>query len=153
MALQTSGAISLLNIANEFGGAAPHSISEYRGVDGTPASGAISFSNFYGKSAYTAIGVSVPNGYRLGRADRNASLILAATVSNGNGTQSFAWTKVSGSSSVFISGSSTGSSVIIVCTTPGRSGIATATFRCTVNDGRTTANDTGFAQFEWGAFN
>lgn len=61
MALQTSGAISLLNIATEFGGTAPHSLSEYyRGgglVPNTPAntnvptSGVISLSNFYGASA------------------------------------------------------------------------------------------------------
>lgn len=61
MALQTSGAISLLNIATEFGGTSPHSLSEYyRGgglVPNTPAntnvptSGVISLSNFYGASA------------------------------------------------------------------------------------------------------
>ena len=56
MALQTSGAISLANIAGEFGGTAPHSMSEYyRGgayttsnATNVPTSGAISFSNFYG---------------------------------------------------------------------------------------------------------
>jgi len=54
MALQTSGAISLLNIANEFGGSAPHSLSEYYGAaSGIPSSGAISISQFYGKSAQT----------------------------------------------------------------------------------------------------
>lgn len=61
MPLQNSGAISLLNIATEFGGSAPHSINEYyRGgglVPNTPAnsniptSGTISFSQFYGASA------------------------------------------------------------------------------------------------------
>jgi len=51
MALQTSGAISLLNIANEFGGSAPHSLSEYYGAaSGIPSSGTISFSQFYGTS-------------------------------------------------------------------------------------------------------
>jgi len=50
MVLQSSGAISLLDIANEFNGTAPHSISEYYGSDsGIPTSGTISFSNFYGK--------------------------------------------------------------------------------------------------------
>jgi hypothetical protein len=52
MALQSSGAISLQNIATEFGGTAPHSISEYYGVAaGIPASGAIDFADFYGASA------------------------------------------------------------------------------------------------------
>lgn len=53
MTLQSSGAISLLDIAGEFGGSAPHSLNEYYGVDiGVPSSGQISFSDFYGKSVY-----------------------------------------------------------------------------------------------------
>lgn len=52
MALQASGAISLSEIRGEFGGSAPDSISEYYGADtGVPASGTISFSDFYGTSA------------------------------------------------------------------------------------------------------
>lgn len=51
MTLQSSGAISLLQIATEFGGSAPHSMSEYRGSGGTPATGAIDFSDFYGTSS------------------------------------------------------------------------------------------------------
>ena len=52
MVLQTSGAISLADIAAEFGGSAPHSLSEYYGAaTGVPASGAISIGTFYGKSA------------------------------------------------------------------------------------------------------
>jgi hypothetical protein len=54
MALQTSGAISLADIAGEFGGAAPHSMSEYRGSGGTPSSGSISFYDFYGVTDFTA---------------------------------------------------------------------------------------------------
>jgi len=51
MALQTSSAISLLDIAIEFGGSPPHSLNEYYGADtGVPASGAISFDDFYGTS-------------------------------------------------------------------------------------------------------
>lgn len=52
MALPASGTITLLQIATEFGGTAPHSLSEYyAAAAGVPASGAISFSDFYGKSA------------------------------------------------------------------------------------------------------
>lgn len=63
MPLQTSGAISLNDIATEFGGTVPHSLSEYyaggglvpAGTSGTngavPSSGAISLSNFYGTTA------------------------------------------------------------------------------------------------------
>lgn len=52
MALQSSGAISLSQIAAEFGGSTPHSLSEYYGVaSGVPASGTIDFADFYGTSA------------------------------------------------------------------------------------------------------
>ena len=54
MALQSSGAISLADIAGEFGGSTPHSINEYYGADaGVPSSGAIDFADFYGTSAVT----------------------------------------------------------------------------------------------------
>jgi len=56
MTLQSSGAISLSDIAAEFGGSTPHSLSEYYGVDtGVPSSGTISFSDFYGTSNVTYI--------------------------------------------------------------------------------------------------
>lgn len=58
MALQTSGAIALSDIEGEFTGTAPTSLSEYYRAAGlvpssvtqVPASGAISFSDFYGAS-------------------------------------------------------------------------------------------------------
>lgn len=57
MALQSSGSISLSNVASEFGGSTPHSLSEYYGSDtGVPASGQIKLSQFYGTSSFT------PNG-------------------------------------------------------------------------------------------
>lgn len=53
MALQTSGAISLENVWQEWDGSLPISINEYYGVDtGVPASGTISLSDFYGTSAF-----------------------------------------------------------------------------------------------------
>lgn len=52
MALQSSGAISLNDIAIEFGGTQPHSLNEYYGVaNGIPASGSIALSDFYGASS------------------------------------------------------------------------------------------------------
>jgi len=51
MALQSSGQISLQDIQDEFGGSHPISLSEYYGVDTVPASGEISFNDFYGASA------------------------------------------------------------------------------------------------------
>ena len=52
MALQSSGQISLSEIAAEFGGSAPHSLSEYYGDGNAPASGEIQLAaDFYGTSA------------------------------------------------------------------------------------------------------
>jgi hypothetical protein len=52
MALPTSGPLSLNDIAGEFGGSVPHSLSEYYGVaSGIPTSGTISIDDFYGASA------------------------------------------------------------------------------------------------------
>lgn len=56
MTLQSSGAISLGDVAGEFGGSTPHSLSEYYGVDtGVPSSGTISLSDFYGTSSITYV--------------------------------------------------------------------------------------------------
>ncbi len=64
MTLQSSGAISLSNIAGEFGGSTPHSINEYyRGGANVPntstnnsiaTSGQISLNSFYGGTAVSA---------------------------------------------------------------------------------------------------
>lgn len=50
MTLQASGAISLGDVATEFGDTSPTSISEFYGVDELPTSGQISMSEFYGQS-------------------------------------------------------------------------------------------------------
>lgn len=51
MTLQSSGPISISQIAAEFGGTTPHSLNEYYGVHpSVPSSGAISMSDFYGAS-------------------------------------------------------------------------------------------------------
>ena len=56
MALPASGAISMLDVAGEFGGATPHSISEYySAASGVPASGTISLSDFHGTSGFSLI--------------------------------------------------------------------------------------------------
>lgn len=65
MTIASSGPLTLQDIANEFGGATPHSLNEYyRGganvpvhvnTVGIPASGAISIGDFYGKAKRVAI--------------------------------------------------------------------------------------------------
>lgn len=54
MALQSSGAISLLDVQNEFGGASPIGMNEYYGSGNVPVSGTISLSDFYGETAFSA---------------------------------------------------------------------------------------------------
>ena len=52
MPLQSSGAISLNDVQNEFGGSNPIGMDEYYGADsGIPSSGTISLNHFYGASA------------------------------------------------------------------------------------------------------
>ena len=58
MAIVTSGVVSIgttagtdRSVIGEFGGSAPHSLSEYYGLASLPASGEISLSDFYGQSA------------------------------------------------------------------------------------------------------
>lgn len=59
MALQTSGPISVGDLASEFGGGVPHSLSEYYGAaSGVPASGAIALSAFYGASSSFALTIT-----------------------------------------------------------------------------------------------
>lgn len=63
MALPSSGPLSMAQIATEFGGAVPHSLSEYYGAAaGVPTSGQISISDFYGKSNIVATRVTVTQG-------------------------------------------------------------------------------------------
>lgn len=69
MALQSSGTITIQDIADEFGGTAPHSLSEYyrngayvgSSNTGVPTSGTISLSDFYGASAATVVTVTEDN--------------------------------------------------------------------------------------------
>ena len=52
MTLQSSGAISMSQMRNEYGLANPVKMSDFYGKNGLPTSGAIKFSDFYGKSNF-----------------------------------------------------------------------------------------------------
>jgi len=65
MVLQSSGAISLNDIQNEFGGSNPIGINEYYGVaSGIPSSGTISLNQFYGASGDTWEIIMHTDGYK-----------------------------------------------------------------------------------------
>lgn len=88
MAIQASGPVSMGNLATEFGGAAPHSISEYyRGAlvpngpaqnAGVPLSGQISLGQFYGSANVFSWTYTVPGG-------SNFNLRAAAIAAGWNG--------------------------------------------------------------------
>lgn len=64
MALQGSGQIKISEIATEFGGTAPHGLSEYYGSDtGVPTSGEITCSDFYGTSSVTPVDITFGGQY------------------------------------------------------------------------------------------
>jgi hypothetical protein len=68
MALPTTGAISLSQVVAEFGGVAPHAMSEFyallgKGVTGLPSSGVFNCSQFYGKSNQVITSVWTASGY------------------------------------------------------------------------------------------
>ena len=98
MPLQTSGAISLLDVQNEFGGSNPISISEYYGAaSGVPTSGTISLSDFYGKSAYTPMTLTYTGG--VGEAFGACQTVYATAtvnVAGGVGNFTYTWTRTSG---------------------------------------------------------
>ena len=111
MTLPSSGAISLSNIAGEFGGSTPHAMSEYyRGgsnvpnhgnTTNIPTSGQISFSNFYGTSNTAPIdnqisgtlgadSLPIPNKYNSQK--HGAAIAGQSGVNNSNGFGSFSAT-------------------------------------------------------------
>jgi hypothetical protein len=114
MALVNSGAIQLgipadqpanRNISSEFGDTpGADSISEYyRGgsyvpnnATNVPTSGQISFSNFYGTSAYTPVSANISNRFGFG-VDCGRPYIISITtttnlsVSGGNGSYTYDW--------------------------------------------------------------
>jgi len=97
MALPGSGTLSIQDIVDEFGGTAPHSLSEYyrngayvgSSNTGVPTSGTISLSDFYGASAATVLTVTegsllldYPQGDHFGWAKSNRVPNYATTPTN-----------------------------------------------------------------------
>jgi len=89
MAIQASGAITLQDIQDEFGGSHPISLSEYYGSDTVPASGQISLSDFYGTQ--NAFSFNVTTGI-----DGASTLSTLATAAGWDGTVPIVMTVNSG---------------------------------------------------------
>jgi len=145
MALQTSGAISLLDLKNEFGGSNPVRLSDYyRGGSivpdifnnqDVPTSGTIKISDFYGASAVTTETLSVSPGSN--SVPSNATTYTVQVTSNTSWTYSsnVSWlpsnpSQQNGNVNVSINVASNNSS-------SSRNGVITFT---TVNDGITATH-------------
>lgn len=85
MTLPVSGALNLSMLPGEYGGVAPHYLSEYRGAGpGVPATGPLKLSDFYGKSAMFILNITAsianPNIWQLARnAGWNGTHLLVVT--------------------------------------------------------------------------
>ena len=89
MTIQASGAITLQDIQDEFGGSHPISLSEYYGSDTVPSSGQISLSDFYGTQ--NAFSFNVTTGI-----DGASTLSTLATAAGWDGTVPIVMTVNSG---------------------------------------------------------
>jgi hypothetical protein len=130
MTLQSSGAISMSQINTEFGRG--NNLNAYRGTShstGTFPSGAISFSDFYGKSIPPSGGTFSPDGstssgsrtllydFYIGEAGGTAQVSISCTQS-----ASWTWTRTGGSfgagqvdgSTLVASGSGTGNTAVFI---------------------------------------
>ena len=101
MALPSSGEIKLSQIAAEFGGSAPHALSEYYGDGNAPSSGEIQLAaDFYGTSASlnsTTINVG-SRATKIGGPELGFSIGSANSATGGTSFGSMADRTISGSS-------------------------------------------------------
>lgn len=136
MALPTSGTITAAMINVELGRASTAFFnlngSAERSLAGMP-SGAIDFADFYGKSSYTAISVSVAPSYQ--SFSVATSTTLTATVTGGNGSHSYNWSRNNTNFNISPNGSSCNVSW-------GTSNAGTCIITCVVNDGQTNDSAT-----------
>lgn len=108
MALQSSGAISLGDIAGEFGGSAPHSLSEYYNKGNAPASGEIQLAeDFYGTSNRAAVNLTIASNTQNYNVYTQASADAAYVAGTTDVTLTI-------NSSVLVGSSSTGSYALTV---------------------------------------
>ena len=144
MTLQTSGAISMSQIAAELGLSLPLSLTDSR-VVGLAGKGSppINFSDLYGKSNIRPITVTVnPTNVFVTKTATGSGYVnsgtVTATASNGNGSYTYFWTQLSQSGAVINIGNPNVAATGFSCFTTNGS-INISAFRCTVTDGVNTA--------------
>jgi hypothetical protein len=134
--LQASGAISLAQIAAEFGLASNSTFpSAFYGKGGAPNSGALSFADFYGRSNGTpppSFSASADNTAPSAVASTSSVTTGTVNVSTSGGTSPFtyAWTKLDGDAVTALSPTSASTQFRGTGMVSGES--RTADFRCTV---------------------
>ena len=159
MTLQSSGAISLSNIASEMGGSTPHSLSEYYKGGGlvgnhsnnpnVPTSGTISFSNFYGAnntSPSNGTATMTASTYAVA-GDKYQQTYTGYSSWTANGVQAF------GSASDTTINNSSGTSIdVVTCSTSGNTIISGLFhFRVLGNfANQTFVNAFGYDGIKWG---
>jgi hypothetical protein len=134
MTLPASGAISLGQIAAEFGLASSSAFpSAFYGKGGAPGSGALSFSDFYGRSGASPISASPTTDISLNGFSQSGSTTITCT----GGKAIASIVLIAGSSSGRIAlGSTGGASTVAGCNTaPSGNGAYGATYRYTTNTG------------------
>ena len=103
MPLQSSGQIKLSELATEFGGSAPHSLSEYHGKGNAPASGEIQLAaDFYGTANYLASG-TINVGYGTVKNTNDESGYSNGSQNNGRAFGSISSGAISGTSVTIVS--------------------------------------------------
>ena len=84
MPLPASGELSIGDIAGEFGGAVPHSLSEYYSSGGAPAGPEIAISDFYGLSTYNGPQAPIWRGYQSTGVSGSTRTFTLPTVTGAN---------------------------------------------------------------------
>lgn len=153
MTLPTSGPISLQDIANEFGGSHPLSMSNYyaggphvpSGTSGTngpvPTSGPLNLTNFYGTSSFGPFSFNNPSSQPSGSSGGGPAMPITSahtTVSQPivitggptSGSFSYNWHNISNPSGFTIHGSGTDTLSVDISVTVGAQNTGTAGITC-----------------------